>query len=119
LKDLGTQQELDIVTGVEFDEAGKLVTREYGNGVVRTYGWDADWGSLESLSATYDDGVETVHSETYVRDGAGRVTSVLDQVVDINQCFEYDGFNRLGSAWTDTGTCSTLGAAAQPTGADV
>ncbi len=119
LKDLGTQQELDIVTGVEFDEAGKLVTREYGNGVVRTYGWDADWGSLETLSATYDDGVETVHSETYVRDGAGRVTSVLDNVVDINQCFEYDGFNRLGSAWTDTGTCSTLGAAAQPTGADV
>ncbi len=75
---------------------------------------------LESLSASYhDSGPVTVHSESYARDDWGRVTSVSDDLTGIAQCYEYDGFNRLGSASTDTLACSTVGAATQPSGLDV
>jgi RHS repeat-associated protein len=111
---------MQLVTGVSFSPTGQLLKRTYGNEVSRKYTWDEDWGALESVSASFDAGAEVLQSDTYTRDGAGRVISVADGMSDVAQCFAYDGFNRLAWAWTDTRTSTTCegewAAATQPAG---
>jgi RHS repeat-associated protein len=108
-----------LVKAVTFDALGRLNSRTYGNDVVRGYTWDPLWGSLKTASASFEDaGTVTIQADAYSRDSAGRVTAVRDAVAGVSQCYTYDGFNRLESAWTDTRTSLTctggVTAAVQP-----
>ncbi|WP_160300051.1 RHS repeat-associated core domain-containing protein [Demequina oxidasica] len=100
-----------LVTGMTVSGVGRLLTRDYGNGVTRRLAWNGSDGALDSAEAFYTNaGVDThVQYDVYGRDGAGRVTSIDDLVTkdagtaaehEISQCFTYDGFDRLSSAWT-------------------
>jgi len=104
-----------VVSGVEVDGSGLFQTRTYGNGVVRSIGWDTVRRAPEQISASFDylDGetsvTEYLQLDTLSRDDAGRVTSIEDDstgaVAGSRQCYVYDGFNRLDEAWTTADPC--------------
>ena len=116
--DAGTSTTL--VKGVAFDGAGQLVSREYGNDVVRGVSYNSVTRQISGLSASFASGTVEVPTTTYVqadsftRDGVGRLTQIASVVPNggegatsgevTGQCFKYDGFNRLASAWTVAGT---------------
>lgn len=113
-----------VVTGVAYNGVGQLVSRTYGNGVSRSYQWDASTGSLTGLSALFvteeSGSAQTVYvqDETLVRDAMGRVVSHVSNVpvadgagggdVVTAECFTYDGFNRLSAAWTVAGSSAPV-----------
>ncbi len=70
----------ELVSSTAYDGVGRLVSRTYGNDVVREMAWDDVTGALEGLSATFDAGAHTVQDVSFVRDGAQRITAASDQV---------------------------------------
>jgi RHS repeat-associated protein len=121
-----------VVEGVDVSATGQLLSRSYGNGVTRSYGWDA-LRQLESLSASFDTDdagplpAVFVQNDVFERDDAGRIIRSENRVVDAitgevsAECFVYDGFNRLAAAWTVGGESSpdACGTAAPANSADV
>jgi len=104
----GSQQARTLVADVERDSLGRMTSRTYGNGVVRSYVWDEAWNAIAQIGAEFDapSGSVTVQADNYGRDAYGRVNSIADGAVGLTQCFTYDGFNRLAAAWTQGGTCA-------------
>ncbi len=105
-----------LVTGVSYSGTGQMLSRSYGNDVTRSYTWDPVTRALTGLSASFPI-VESgspqtvfVQKDAFVRDVMGRIVQstaevpVADGAVGAGQvtaeCFSYDGFNRLTSAWT-------------------
>ncbi len=105
-----------LVTGVSYSGTGQMLSRSYGNDVTRSYTWDPVTRALTGLSASFPI-VESgspqtvfVQKDAFVRDVMGRIVQstaevpVADGAVGAGQvtaeCFSYDGFNRLASAWT-------------------
>ncbi len=109
-----------LVSGVTVDGTGLLRSRSYGNGVERSVDWDTATRQVEGLSASFVTGAgETlqttfVQKDAFTRDAVGRLTQIASAVPNggegvtadqvTGQCFVYDGFNRLASAWTIAGT---------------
>lgn len=76
----------------------------------RAYGWDAATGRIATLTGTYNGA--TIQQLSYTYDPGGNVMSTTDASVSERQCFGYDHWNRLTTAYT-TGT---IGACGGPTG---
>lgn len=114
-----------VVSGVDVSATGLLLSRSYGNGLDRDYSWD-EYRQVAGLSASFDpDGTGPledvfVQADVFERDDAGRIVRSENLVPDAAtgtvsaECFAYDGFNRLTSAWTvaGSGTPSACGTTA-------
>ncbi len=112
----------ELVSSTAYDGVGRLVSRTYGNGVVREMAWDDVTGALEGLSAKFDDGGSDafVQDVSFVRDGAQRLTQVTDTAAGgasgTADCYTYDGANRLAAAWSILGSAACASTyASQPT----
>ncbi len=113
-----------LVTGMSYSGTGQMLSRTYGNGLTRNYGWDPTTRALTDLSASFvtseSGSAQTVfvQKDSFTRDVMGRITTSLNEipVADATaadgqvtaECFAYDGFNRLAGAWTvaDTGSAT-------------
>jgi hypothetical protein len=120
-EDAGTSTTL--VKSVAMDGTGLFASRTYGNDVTRAVSYNAVTRQISGLSASFPSGtVEDPDKTTYIqadsftRDGLGRLTQIASAVPNggtgatsgevTGQCFTYDGFNRLKSAWSIAGTDS-------------
>jgi RHS repeat-associated protein len=118
-----------LVTGVTYSGTGQMLSRTYGNGVTRAYGWDTVTRALTGLSASFvtseSGSAQTafVQKDSFTRDVMGRIVTSTNEVPVADntaaagqvtaECFTYDGFNRLSGAWTVAGTgAATCGTAA-------
>ena len=117
---VGAATSTTLVSAVAFDGVGRLLSRTYGNGVVRGVSYAPVTGQVSGLSASFPSGtVEApqttfVQADSFTRDGLGRITQIASAVPNggegagsgevTGQCYRYDGFNRLASAWTIAGT---------------
>jgi len=118
-----------LVTGVSMSGTGQMLSRSYGNGVTRAYGWDPVTRALTGLSASFvtneSGSAQTVfvQKDSFTRDVMGRITTSTNEVPVLDgtaangqvtaECFTYDGFNRLSGAWTVAGAgTATCGSAA-------
>jgi len=105
-----------LVTGMSYSGTGQMLSRTYGNGLTRNYGWHPDTRALTDLSASFvtseSGSAQTVfvQKDSFTRDVMGRIVQSTDEVpvsdgtaADgqvTSECFAYDGFNRLSGAWT-------------------
>jgi RHS repeat-associated protein len=103
-----------IMTAATYTADGLTASRSLANSVTRTIEWDPTYRTPTRLLATQNvSGTQTTRQDdTYVRDGVGRITSIVDDVADVRQCYTYEAFNRLSAAWTQSAatssaTCST------------
>ncbi len=122
-----------LVTGTSYSATGQMLSRTYGNGVARNYGWDSATRALTDLSASFvtseSGSAQTVfvQKDSFTRDVMGRITMSTNEVPVADgtaadgqvtaECFTYDGFNRLAAAWTVAGTSAAICGAVAPGGA--
>lgn len=74
------------------------------------YSYDEHTGDLTEVDATRTTAPTTVDDLKYTYDPSGNVTSTVDSqnggsTVD-QQCYQYNGLDRLTQAWTTTGECA-------------
>jgi RHS repeat-associated protein len=101
-----------IMTAATYTADGLTASRSLANAVTRGIEWDPTYRTPTRLLATRTGTTGALQDDTYVRDGVGRVTSIVDDVADVRQCYTYEEFNRLSAAWTQSAatgsaTCST------------
>ncbi|MFH1150268.1 MAG: right-handed parallel beta-helix repeat-containing protein [Actinomycetota bacterium] len=92
-------------TTYAFDEAGRLISKSYPNGVDTFYGYDQS-GALSSLETANPTG--TIKSYSVTRDSCARVTGVTEDAVN-QTTYAYDAASRLtgeNSPWTGGATYS-------------
>ncbi|MFH1149958.1 MAG: right-handed parallel beta-helix repeat-containing protein [Actinomycetota bacterium] len=86
-------------TTYAFDEAGRLISKSYPNGVDTSYGYDQS-GALSALETANPTG--TIKSYGVTRDSCARVTGVTEDGVN-QTTYAYDAASRLtgeNSPWT-------------------
>ncbi|PKQ25462.1 MAG: hypothetical protein CVT64_09655 [Actinobacteria bacterium HGW-Actinobacteria-4] len=126
--DLVSTDVTDLITGVEVNAIGQVQSRAYANGVERRLTWNQVQGTLDLAEVVFFDpdangglgGEVHLQADEYTRDGSSRVTRIDDLVTRaqgtpdefrVSQCFDFDAFNRLSSAWTidpvAAGDCAT------------
>ncbi|MBV6396394.1 MAG: tRNA nuclease WapA [Anaerolineales bacterium] len=79
----------------QYDSAGRMTSRELGNGITQAYEyypWNQQGGRLKTLAA------ETLQNMTYIYDSVGNISSISDSVNSLTQSFGYDALDRLTSA---------------------
>jgi RHS repeat-associated protein len=106
------------IPGVVYDSTGQLASRDYGKDadIRRTYRWDDATGQITGVATTVHGDAHPVQDDTYTWDPSGNLRSDYSQDPGPSgtpqpqyQCYGYDNFPRLTTAWTTTsGTgCST------------
>jgi len=90
------------VYNLDYDSAGRMITRELGNSLTQTFGY-YDWdehvnnvgqgGRLETLAT------ESLQNLSYVYDSIGNVSQITNSLANETSTYEYDSLNRLTS-WT-------------------
>ncbi|GAP16064.1 protein containg RHS repeat-associated core domain [Longilinea arvoryzae] len=88
----------DYVSGIQYDESGRVVRRELGNGVAQSYTfnlWTIQGGRLSNLTTT---GAQTYQNLSYTYDDNGNIKSITDAVANETLNFTYDSLNRLDTA---------------------
>ncbi|MFE9442732.1 RHS repeat-associated core domain-containing protein [Streptomyces sp. NPDC006602] len=105
------------VSGVGYDDLGRTISRSYGTAgtgtsATRTFAYDDAGGGgwLKSVTTnTLTSGTSTkVQEDVYTRDNAGTVTALRETTSNQQQCYTYDGLQRLKAAWTTASTtCNT------------
>ncbi|MEK7424380.1 MAG: hypothetical protein AAB131_11130, partial [Actinomycetota bacterium] len=107
-----------LVAATGFTNEGRISSRTYGTSTTadamridRSYGWDLATGRLDTMTATQSGVV--VQDDRYAYDAVGNVLRVAHDrpgtTDDHNECYGYDGRNRLVTAHTTTlatGACS-------------
>ena len=116
---------LEYVTGadtyvynLDYDSAGRITSRELGNGLVQKFvykPWDVEGGRLDAIvtgSGMWNPTsllfVDSLQKLSYDYDDVGNITQI-EQVINFDtneietQAFEYDSLNRLTS-WTLNGS---------------
>ena len=93
----------NYVTATGYSGTGKLMSRDYGNGMQRRYGYEPTTNRLSSVKTLV--GTTTVQDDGYGYDAADNVTSISDHLTGQVQCLGYDGRDRLTSAYTNTTGC--------------
>ncbi|MER8046658.1 RHS repeat-associated core domain-containing protein [Streptomyces sp. NPDC094032] len=118
--DLGLPARLTSPLGTYIDATGyaadgKLTSRALGTSstphrVDRSYGYDPATLEVTSTKATLGADATVIQDDTYRHDAAGNVLQVTDNSpsgAGQSQCYDYDGRNRLLTAWTTPiSTCS-------------
>ncbi|MGW6566025.1 RHS repeat-associated core domain-containing protein [Streptomyces sp. NPDC054975] len=107
LPDRMTSPLATYVDATDYDTLGRLTGRTYGTTATttgtakRTYGYDDATGTgwLKNITTTTS-AKGTVQNDEYLRDAAGKITDVADQLTGQRQCSSYDELNRLSRAWT-------------------
>lgn len=99
------------LSGVTFQDDGKVSSRTYGPGspVVRTYTYEPSAGRLSRILTTR--GTTTVEDSSYGYDAESNITSVTDATASTTttaqrECFVYDPLNRLQQAYTTDVACT-------------
>ncbi len=91
----------NYVTASNYDEAGRMISRNLANGKMQTftyYGWtetsgdNAKGGLLKSIQ------VNGLQNLSYQYDAGGNITKITDAIAVQDQTFTYDSINRLTSA---------------------
>ena len=94
----GTYTYRDYVSTIAYDESGRVVRRELGNGVAQNYTfhpWTTQGGRLNNLTTS---GAQTYQNLTYTYDDNGNIGSITDAVANETLNFTYDALNRLDTA---------------------
>jgi RHS repeat-associated protein len=92
------------VTGTTFAGDGKLSGRQYSDAVQRQYGYEPTTDRLSTIKTIVNG--TAVQNDEYAYDHAGDTTTIVDHVANQDQCFAYDGRQRLISAYTNGSGCS-------------
>ena len=100
-----------VIAGSAVNALGQLTQRDYANGVERAIQWDAQWQAPSVIQASFNSGADLLQQDVLKRDTVGRLIELEDARLTTteSQCYIYDGFNRLESAWTEetgTGDCA-------------
>jgi RHS repeat-associated protein len=94
---------VSLARNVTYEPFGPLLSFTYGNGLVTTRSYDADY---RLTGITTQSAKATVQNESFGYDAAGNVTSIIDAMTPANsQSFTYDAMNRLATA---SGAYSTV-----------
>jgi RHS repeat-associated protein len=101
-----------IMSNTTYTADGLTYTRSLANAVTREISWDPTYRTPTRLQATQTGNTDALQDDTYVRDGVGRVKSIVDDVAQVRQCYTYEAYNRLSAAWTQSAApqsaaCST------------
>ena len=88
----------DYITNTEYDLAGRVDARTFGNGTQSDYGyypWDEQGGRLRSLlsgTAADPDGLQSLE---YAYDNSGNITQISDAILGESHTYSYDEIHRL------------------------
>ena len=96
---------IDYVKNLEYNEAGQVIRRELGNGLVTTYTYaDANTGCpLTNNYRLCTITTGSLQDLTYTYDAVGNVVTITDTVVGpATQTFGYDDLHRLSSVSSPT-----------------
>ncbi|MFE6038976.1 RHS repeat-associated core domain-containing protein [Streptomyces sp. NPDC056452] len=114
------------VASVDYDNTGRVRSRDFGGGtgtsVTRDFTYDdaggAGWLKNISTSRTTGGTTTKVQDDTYTRNSLGTATALRENQIGQQQCFTYDGLQRLSGAWTTAGTSCATAPASDFTGPD-
>lgn len=107
-----------------FDQLGRLVERQYGAGApgpVRQYGYEDATGRLAFSRAVKGGTTDLLTERRYTYDQVGNPTEIAESAgttLNARECFRYNAFQQLTTAWTTTAGCTTEPAAGQANGVD-
>ncbi|GER79657.1 MAG: RHS repeat-associated core domain-containing protein [Anaerolineales bacterium] len=82
------------VSNMDYDSAGRLLTRALGNGLTQTYDyypWNQQGGRLQSLTTG------TLQNLAYQYDPVGNITQITNSVAGETSVYDYDALDRLTS----------------------
>ncbi|MCE7918173.1 MAG: RHS repeat-associated core domain-containing protein, partial [Chloroflexi bacterium CFX1] len=82
------------VSNMDYDSAGRLLTRALGNGLTQTYNyyaWNQQGGRLHTLVTG------SLQNITYQYDSVGNITQIANSIASETSVYDYDALDRLTS----------------------
>ena len=95
----------NYVTAATYSGSLNLVSRTYGTMMERRYDYEPTTNRLSAIKTLVKGA--TVQDDGYTYDQANNVKSVTDRVAGQNQCYGYDGRQRLITAYTNATGCTS------------